>query len=62
MNRSPKSRCEWAVTFFLVAALVATAFPDHPLASLPWQFLPCPGGQFWSEDSVEGQVSRERDR
>ena len=31
----------------LSLAFLAQALPNHPLASLPWHFLDCPGHQFW---------------
>ncbi len=31
----------------LSLALIGTALPEHPLGQLPWQFVGCPGMQFW---------------
>jgi hypothetical protein len=33
----------------LSLALLGRALPDHPLASMDWQFVNCPGMQFWRE-------------
>ncbi len=32
----------------LSLALIGTALPEHPLATIPWQFARCPGMQFWN--------------
>lgn len=31
----------------LSTALLARLLPEHPVATLPWHFLECPGHQFW---------------
>jgi len=31
----------------LSLALIGKALPDHPLGRFPWQFVRCPGMQFW---------------
>ena len=31
----------------LSLALIGKALPDHALAKVPWQFVRCPGFQFW---------------
>ena len=31
----------------LSLALISRALPEHPLGRLPWQFVRCPGMQFW---------------
>lgn len=33
----------------LSLALIAKALPEHALAAIPWQFVRCPGMQFWND-------------
>lgn len=37
----------------LSLALIGRALPEHPLGRLPWQFVRCPGMQFWGEYPAE---------
>ena len=58
---SEASRGAMFPTWFrlLSLALIGKALPEHPLGRVPWQFVRCPGMQFWGE-SVEGRGARDR--
>jgi len=50
MSAGPGQASLFPTWFRLLSlAIAAQALPDHSLARIPWQFLSCPGMQFWAE-------------
>ena len=40
----------------LSLALIGQALPSHPLGQLPWQFIRCPGMQFWHNAAAADEL------